>query len=205
MIRHKLMTGFTLIEMTVGISIMAMIGLAVLGLQYIIGQSQTTLFNQSIKVEIANTSIAAILREIRTARSGENGAYVIETGENQSFVFYSDVDFDGQTEKIRYFLEGTELKKGVIQPTGFPATYPMEDEVIRIVAENVQNSTLPIFYFYNSDWPEDVANNPLATPVDSDNVRMVRVYLRINTKPEDTDNDYVLDSFAQIRTLKDNL
>lgn len=205
MTKHKLRSGFTLIEMTVGISIMAMIGLAVLGLQYIIGQSQTVAFDQSIKIEIANSSLASLIREIRTARAGDNGAYVIENGTNQTMTFYSDVDFDGLAEKVRYFMDGTSLKKGVIEPTGYPVDYPSNTEKISIVSEYVRNDTAPIFYYYNGDWPADTINNPLPTPVDPDTVRLVRVYLRINPKEDDSGGDYVLDSFAQIRTVKDNL
>ena len=35
---------------------------------------------------------------------GDNGAYIIEKAEDYEIIFYSDIDKDGDTERIRYFI-----------------------------------------------------------------------------------------------------
>lgn len=202
---YLLQQGFTLVEVSVGATIMVIIGMAIVGLQYIIGQSQTLVLDQSVKIELANSSASELIREIRSARSGDNGAYVIESGDAQTLTFYSDVDFDGQAEKVRYFLQGEILRKGTIEPTGYPVSYPQASENIRVISEDVRNLTTPMFYYYDENWPQQSAGNPMSVPVDPDAVRMIRVYIRINTEEDDATGDYVIDSYAQLRTIKQNL
>jgi len=197
--------GFTLVEVSVGAAVMVIIASAIAGLQYMINQNQILVFDNTIKVEIANGSVTALTREIRTARGGDNGAYTIEAASNQSMTFFSDVDFDGQAEKVRYFLQGTDLTKGVIEPIGYPVTYPSNTEKVRVIAENVRNGALPIFYYYNANWPTNPTGNPLPTPADPDSIKLVRIHVRVNPKANDSQRDYILEAFTQIRTLKNNL
>lgn len=197
--------GFTLVEVLVGMSAMIILGFAIAGLQYIMTQNQLLVFDNSIKVEISNSNLASLVRELRTARGGDNGAYAIESATHQAITFYSNIDDDSEAEKVRYFLQGTNLSKGIIEPVGYPVTYPSANEKVKIVSENVQNGTIPIFYYYNGDWPQDSINNPLPQPIDVSEVKLMRVYLRTNTRTNDPQSDYVLESVVQIRTLKENL
>lgn len=197
-------SGFTLIEMLISIVIMSMLGLALLSLQYIINQNQIVVWRSYTSVDEANRNVSSLVRELRTARSGDNGAFQLELADDNSLTFYSDVDFDGATERVRYFLVGNDLSKGVIEPTGFPVTYPAADEKVRILTENVRNTTNPVFYYYNEDWPEDTIKNPLTTPANPSDITLIRIFLKVNTQ-DDPEGDYVLESYAQLRTLKENL
>ncbi len=197
--------GFTLVEISVGLTVTIIIGLAIAGLQYIISKSQVAVYNGSIKVEYANSNVSAMVKEIRTAHNGDNGSYVIESATPTSFIFYSDIDADGKTERVRYYLNGTSLMKGIIKPTGSPITYPSASEQIRVVSDGVQNGATPVFSYYDKNWPTDTINNPIVSPVNASKVRVVKIYLRINTIANDSIHDYVMDSSAMIRTLKDNL
>ncbi|MBI1863863.1 type II secretion system protein [Candidatus Woesebacteria bacterium] len=198
-------SGFTLIELSIGLTVMVVIGVAIAGLQYIISKSQVAVYNGSLKVEYANSNVSALVREIRTSRNGDNGAYVIESATNTSLTFYSDIDADGKTERVRYFMNGTSLMKGVIKPSGNPITYPPANEQLRSVADSIQNGATPVFSYYNKNWPTDAINNPMSSPVNLSAIRMVKIYLRVNTITNDSIHDYVMDSAAMIRTLKDNL
>lgn len=197
--------GFTLIEVAVSgfLAVALLVGLA--GIQYIIGQNQLTTLNVSISVDEANATISTLAREIRAARQGDNGAYPIETADDYEIAFYSDIDFDGETEKVHYFIAGNTLTKETIEPTGVPVTYPPENAIVKIISENVRNLGSPMFYYYNGDWPQDTVNNPLITPADLSDIRLVRTTIRSNTRPSDPNTDYLVDTFTQIRMLKDNL
>lgn len=197
--------GFTLVEILIALVITGMMGAALLGLQFIISQNQIVAWQSYISVDEANVNVTNLVREIRTAKEGDNGAYPFASANNQEIIFYSDYDFDGVTERIRYFLNGTQFSKGVIEPTGQPATYPSGSEIVKLLSGNVRNGTDPVFYYYNGDWPADTVNNPLSTPANLSEIKLVRVLLKLNTNPNDTKNDYVLESYSQVRVLKENL
>jgi Tfp pilus assembly protein FimT len=199
----KTRSGFTLVEVAVGGAIMVIIGVALAGLQYLISQNQIVVFSGSTKLDAANNAARTMVREIRTMRSGDNGAYPIESATSQSIIFYSDIDYDGQAERIRYFLTGTTLQKGTIDPVGYPVTYPTNTEKIRTVADYVRNGSSPIFYYYNNAYPTDTINNPL-NPISIASIAMVQIYLRVNDKVN-ANTDYMVDSLAEIRMLKNNL
>ena len=114
-------------------------------------------------------------------------------------------DFDGQAEKVRYFLSGSDFSKGVIEPSGFPVSYPEAQEKVKVLSENVRNGNIPLFYYYNSDWPSDTSGNPLSTPASPSDVKLIKIFIRLNTSPGKPDKDYLLESNSQIRMLKENL
>lgn len=198
--------GFTLIELSVAGFVMVILGVAVLGLQRVLTDTQLAGFVNYMNVDEANRSVSQLAREVRTMRPGQNGAYPLVVGTDTEIRFYSDIDFDGESELVRYSLNGAAITKGVIEPVGFPATYPQANEVTKNVAENVQNTGVPLFLYFNDGWPEDSVNNPLPTPVDLAAVSLVRISLSINVNPENAGGStYSLSTNANIRTLKDNL
>jgi len=130
MIRKKILSqqGFTLIEVLVSCVIIIALGIGILGLQKIISQTQTFVFSRYLSVDQANSSMQALVKELRTARAGDNGAYPLELADDNEIIFYSDIDFDGETEKIHYWLEGEDFYKGIIEPEGYPVIYPLENK-----------------------------------------------------------------------------
>ena len=197
--------GFTLLEVVISLGIvMAIIG-AFVTIQVLVNQSFKFTFNTSVTVEHANSVTQKMIRAIRTAQASDNGAYALEVLDDQEIVFYADIDNDLQTERVRYFLDGTEIKQGIIEPTGFPVTYPTEFEAERILTELVQNGADPIFYYYNGDWPTDTTNNPLAPAVRFSDTQFVQISLRINADPDRKTQEFTLAPFVQVRNLKDNL
>ena len=198
-------SGFTLIEVMVVSMVTVVLAGAVVGLNYIIGRSQMLAFRSFTTVDETNASVSSLVKEIRTAQYGDNGAYPIEFADYQNIVFYSDIDIDGDSEKVRYFLDGTDLKKVTTEPSGVPPQYLPADAKTKVVATNVRNGGSPLFYYFNENYPLDTLNNPLSYPASIANVTLVQVVLRINPVEEEPNTDYILDSFTNIRLLKDNL
>lgn len=196
--------GFTLVEVLIVASITVILGIAILGLQYIISQNQVEVWKNYISADEANSNISIMARELRNAKTGENGAYPLELAGDNEIVFYSDHDFDGEVDRIRYTRLGELLIKGVIKPTGFPARYPRENEKTKTVAENIRNGATPIFYYYNGNWPLDTTNNPLNTPTRLSDTKLMRLYLEINPQ-QNSEKNYKLETYVQIRSLKENL
>ncbi|EKD62628.1 MAG: hypothetical protein ACD_52C00108G0003 [uncultured bacterium] len=197
--------GFTIVEVMVTGFLAVVVGATLVGLQYILTQNQLTVFSNFVNVDEANFSITNMERELRTARSGDNGAYPLEIAGDWEIVFYTDIDYDSSAERVRYTLTGSTLVKGVTQPNGFPITYPTANEAVKIVSENVRNGTEPVFYYYNDGWPLDTQTNPLTSPQRIPDTRLVRLLVRLNSDSSGPDKDYVLESTVTIRELKDNL
>jgi prepilin-type N-terminal cleavage/methylation domain-containing protein len=202
---NKNSQGLTLIEVLIGIVILGMLGLGVLSLQYLLGQNQTLVYKNYINVDEASSAVAQFSKEIRIMRSSDSGVYALDTVGDFEIIFYSDVDFDEETEKIRYFLDGTSFSKGTIEPVGYPVAYPQEAEKVKVLTTNARNLSEPTFYYYNSDWPSDTENNPLASSERLNQTRTIKIYLRVNTTADEAEKDFVLESYIQPRMLKDNL
>jgi len=197
--------GMSLVEMMVAIAIflLMMSGLSMLFLQsfrsntFIIEEGRTTFFNQR--------AVQKGVNEFRRARQADNGAYPLDSGSNNSVTFYADTDSDGQTERVHYFLDGTELKRGIRHPTaGTPVTYASGDETVTVVATAIVNtSAQPVFTYYNANYPGDTVNNPIATPIAVSAVRLVKAHLAMNIDPNHAPDNINFESFAELRNLNE--
>ncbi len=157
-------------------------------------------------IRYAQKAIDNMTREIREASTAEDGSYALEKADDNEIIFYSDIDEDASTERVRYFVENNALKKGVVNPTGSPLTYDTNNEIVTTVAYYIRNSTgEPIFTYYNGDYPLDKVNNPLPTPSRLIDTKLIHVYVKINVDPQRSPTDFVLESDVQLRNLKSNL
>jgi len=197
-------SGFTLIEILISVILITILAGAVLSIQFFISQNQISVFRNYLSVEDSNSSVSMFVREVRNAKDAEDGSFSLVSLSDQEIIFYSDYDFDGKVERIRYSLTGTSLTKGVIEPTDPPITYPESAETIKILTNYVRNGTDPVFYYYNKDWPQDIINNPLPLANRLSDTQLVKIALTLNTKAGDPARDYTIESFAQIRLVKEN-
>lgn len=114
--------GFTLIETLVIIFVFVLIMGALSSLIVRGYRNYGYILRQSIAVNEARKGIRIMVKEIREARSGDDGSYPIEKAQDKEFIFYSDIDKDDETERIRYFLgstnSGSETKECVTFNTG---------------------------------------------------------------------------------------
>ncbi len=96
--------GFSLLEAIIVIFIFALMMAVLSGLVLMLYQTHSYEWQQSIALGEARKGIEIMVKEIREARQGENGAFPIEKAGDKEFIFYSDIDNDGKTERVRYFL-----------------------------------------------------------------------------------------------------
>ena len=192
--------GFTLVEMLVYILIFS--SLVFMSSDFIINGFRSTTYGieQEEATKIAKKTVDYMILEIREAKRSNRGDYLLDDVSSQSFSFYSDIDSDSNVEKIRYFLDGDLLKRGVIEPVGSPLEYISSNEIIEIVAENINNQALDIFTYY------DTNQNQIINPGgDRDKIRLIKIYLLVNVTPEIMPADYIINMDIHFRNLKDNL
>ena len=162
---------------TIGIFLLAMFGitmLARLGFRY-----YNFVFNQAEIVSAIQTSINTMSKEIREIRQADSGGFAIEEGVNNEFIFYSDVDKTAEVERVRYFLTGNCLKRGIVKPTGTPARYVTSGEQVKDISCNITNSAQQPVFTYYSGYPG--STTLLTTPADPHKVKVIKIYLRISS------------------------
>ncbi len=197
--------GLTLLEIIITLSIFIILILA--WNNFAIQSYRSAAFGQEQLEAIrqAKNGIDTMAQELRELSKSETGSYGLEYAGDYEIIFYTDIDEDISTERVRYFLEGTNLKKGVIEATGNPLVYEAENEVITTISTNVHNDTLPIFIYYNGNYPYDTTNNPLPAPALLIETKLIHVFLRININPNRAPENFDLETDVQIRNLKNNL
>lgn len=195
--------GVSLVEVMIAIFIML---IAVTGFTYLFINSWKTnkfVLEEGLASAAASRTTNILVSELRRVRQADNGDFPIESGDNFDLKVYLDVDRDGVTERVHYFLEDEQLKKGITEPTGSaPVSYPAADDSVTVMASYVTNTpSQPVFYYYNGNYPGDTANNPLTTPAVVGNVKLIRVRLFVNIDPVNAPNNVEIESFVYPRNL----
>ena len=199
-------SGLTIVEMLIAIFIFVlMMGGSVFLLSQIYKRYGFSM-EQGMSVNETQGAMKVMIEEIRRARQADSGAYPIVSADDFDFVYYSDINKDHVTERVHYYLENKMIKKGIAEPSGTPPAYPAGDQSVSVIAEHVQNTTdEPLFLYYNSDYPQDQVNNPLTTPVTRvSQIRLVKVDIFFNLDPYRSPDNIRLESYVEMRNLKDN-
>ena len=192
--------GFTLVETLVGIAIFIVIFLVLTLFSKNVWTYNSFIGGELEAINNGRLALKTMIAEIRTASSGNNGSYAINQASATSFTFYSDIYDNGLKEKVRYFLNGTTLQKGVIKPTGSPLAYT-GSETITTLVPNVTNST--IFEYYDKNYDGNTA--ALSTPTDISALRLVKITITIDKNVNQPPAAVTISSQVSLRNIKDNL
>lgn len=203
---HKL-RGMSLIEMLMAIAIALAImgGFTLLFLRT--WDTNKFILEEGMASAAASHATNKLVIQLRGTQQADNGDYPIESADKFSLIFYCDIDNDGVVEKVHYFLDDAndQLKMGISDPLATnPVTYPANDTTVSVIANYVVNDTSdPLFYYYNKNYPGDTVNNPLATPADVGAIEMIRIHLYVNINPVHAPDNINIESFVDLRNLHD--
>jgi prepilin-type N-terminal cleavage/methylation domain-containing protein len=138
---------------------------------------------------------------IRQAQDSSVGDYAIEEAASTTLTVYSDIIDNPYRERVRYFVEEAELKRGVLTPSGQPLVYDEADEEIEVLMRNISNVT---FLYYGEEYRG--TTSALIHPFPVSDVRMVEVIITIDDDPNREPNPLgEVSMFVQLRNLKNNL
>lgn len=190
-------------EIMVALSIFALISVAVGWIFTRSIRSTDVIWTQLATQNDGRAAIEQFVDDVRRAEISSIGSYPIAAASSTEFVFYANIDNDSSREKVRFFLDGTDLKKGVVKPSGEPLNYDGEESVVT-VAEAVVNTThsIPLFEYYDETYP--VTSTPLTMPDQLTDIRIVRMQLELEKDPTKTPVPLHVESVASIRNLKSN-
>jgi len=197
--------GFTLMETLVVIAIYSAVIGGVITLLTTVIRTPNQQLRAADNIDQARKVISIFTNEMRNAMHGNDGSYQITSAGDAQVVFYSGYSATGMNVlRIRYFLSGDTLYKGVVTPTGSPLAYNLLSEVVTPVQYNLANGFTPVFYYYNDSY--DGATSPLVQPVSLTQVKFVKINLVVKkqSSAEDT-STFVIEGGTAIRSLKTNL
>lgn len=196
--------GLTLIEILFALGIFLMVVV-------LIGSFQKNIFffnsitqkNLSAQMEGRRAS-KSVASDLRQASPSSLGAYPILQASSTSVTFYADTNSDGLKERIRYFLSGTDFRKGVVVPSGNPLTYNQANESITTLVSNVTNlNAIPVFEYFDTNYAG--TSTPLTVPIDILSIRLVKLVLVIDENPDEPPPSLTITTQVTIRNIKDNL
>ena len=194
--------GFTLIEAIVALGIFALLVGSIVAILLFSWKAKSVVWEQLETQNEGRKVVQDFINEIRTAAASSVGAYPIATAQSQQIIFYADPDKDSLRERIRYYLDGRTLIKGVTKPTSSPPTYDLSDEVVMEIMHDVANGTSSVFSYYDDNYAG--SGLPKSYPVNVTNVRMVGISLKMDENPQITPAPFYIESKAMLRSYKNN-
>ncbi|OGG80194.1 hypothetical protein A3A39_02900 [Candidatus Kaiserbacteria bacterium RIFCSPLOWO2_01_FULL_54_13] len=188
--------GVTAIEVFVWIAIFIVTMLAIVSTLLYFYRTNRYTIEQASAVTSAQRGLEQVVKTIREGAYSSQGAFPIVSISANDFVFYADVDSDALIERVHYYIEGTNLMRGVIEATGNPPDYT-GGEAGSVVAEYVRNIDQSITTFrYYDELGSEITNYANWTAV-----RFVKVTLAVNVIVATLPNQLTLNSSAAIRNL----
>lgn len=203
--------GITLVEtlVSIGIFSIVMLGTSI----FFVRMWEVNSFTYEIGIAsfVANRGIEEATQNIRKARPAENGAFAIEYADEDEITFFMDYDYDGVAERIHYFVENERFQMGVREPdlSTTPISYAEGDELVIDAANYIVNESngYDTFEYYGDENEAysygDVDSNKLTTPIDTGDIKMVKILLFVNPDPIRKPNNVRIQSFVVIRNLTD--
>ncbi len=197
--------GFTILELLVAVSIFSglMIMAALLFTNVFTGSNQQVFALSN--VDQARLVTSQFTNEMRNATTGVEGSAPLNTASDNQIIFFSRAASPGATvNRIRYYLNGINLYKGVTLPSGNPPNYNLAQESNIIVQRDMTNGVTPIFTYYDGNYAG--AGNALAQPVNINSIKFVKINLIVLTRvKENINTTFSINAGATVRNLKNNL
>jgi prepilin-type N-terminal cleavage/methylation domain-containing protein len=195
------MKGFSLLEVVISVSIIGIIIVSVASLpRDVFFFNSVITSNLSVEQE-GRKVLRPMVNELRGASPSSTGTYPIETASSTAITFYADINNNGNKERIRYFVQGNTLKRGVVYPSGTPLSYSTTTESVSNLITDLA-ATSSIFYYYDSQYTG--TSSPLTTPPPITQIRLVKISIPIDKNGPRPPSTVIVTSQVSIRNLKDN-
>lgn len=193
--------GFSLVEILIVVGILGI-------LFVIISAFQTNVWRENIAEQSAleaegelRRTIQQFMHDVRGSAPSNTGSYPVELASTTALTLYGDSDGDADRERIRYFISGATLVRGITNPSGTPASYSDSNENKKTMVHYLAVSSTRFEYF---DGAYMGTSSPLAQPVDNYRVRLIRLTVTVDKDSSRSPLPLTMTGQSLIRSLKDN-
>lgn len=197
--------GFSLVEFLLAIVIATVVGFVVtLFAKNVISFGSSAQANMTAILE-SRKILSTMVAELRSISPSALGAYPIESVATSSIVFFTDVNSDNVSDRVRYFLDPAtrSVKRGVTLATGEPPGYTVAEEITIIATDVINGPAAPLFDYHTGNYAG--TSSPMVLPGDISTIRLVKINMIIDRDPNRPPEPMTLSSQAAMRNLKDNL
>ncbi len=187
----------SIVEMLVAISIIAVITVVIAQSVIAFYRSNRVAFEESYQIRSAERGVQVLVRDLREATYGDNGAYPLAAIASSSITFYADVDRTSPVEQIHYEVSGTRLTRTVVSSAGVPPVYngAISTSTVSDYVRNFDDNA-SMFRYYDAEGVEVVSNADIADVVS------VSVTVIVDITPIHSPGEFTLKSGATIRNLR---
>lgn len=197
MIMNPPSRAFSLVETIVVISLTTLVGLGLFAMIAFFYRTNAYLLEATSAVDSASRGLSESLETLREASYGEDGTYPLASAATSSITFYADTDADASVERVRLYLSGTTLYRGVTNASGNPPSYAGQAEAIETIATYVKNAqSVPLFRYYDEDGTE------VASGTDIARIRQITVRLDVDINPQRAPNILRLEGASTLRNIR---
>jgi prepilin-type N-terminal cleavage/methylation domain-containing protein len=197
--------GFTLVEVIVVVAIFVVLifGLVAMLNAIFVNSNQQLLSLDSI--DQARAVLSTFTNEVRNASTGSDGSYPLNQAADSQIIFFSNYGVkNGAIERIRYYISGNILYKGIVLPTGSPLSYNLSSETVKAIMTGISNTSGQLFFYYDGNY--NGTTSALAQPVNLNSVRFIKMNLNVlNQITKNSTSTFAISAGSAIRSVKDNL
>jgi type II secretory pathway pseudopilin PulG len=186
-----------MIEVVVAIGIIALITVAITQSVIMFYRVNRVAFEEAYQIRSAERGLQVMVRDLREATYGDDGAYPLGAIASSSITFYADLDRSNPIEKVEYKLIGKSLYRTVTNSTGNPPTYT-GNKATSTVSEYVRNfeENAPLIRYF------DAAGAEVTNASDIARVVSVSINLVVDITPVHAPGEFTLRSGATLRNLR---
>ena len=195
--------GFTLLELLVALGIFLLLivpisAILINGFKY-----NSVIWDQLEAQNDGRRAIREVADVLRKAENSSLGGFPIVSAGNNDLTVYANVDNDSYREKVRFWLDGTILKKNIIKPSGNPLSYSgtgTTTELSHYVVNIAKN--FPLFSYYDTNYTG--VESSLSVPLSVTAIRVIKIDLELEKNPDKTPVPLRVENMVQVRNLKSN-
>ncbi len=189
--------GLTFLEMLITVGIVSLIMVAIVNSVLFFYRANNTSLEQSYQIDSARRGIESLVRDLREARHGDDGAYPVASIATSSITFYTDVGNDQNVERVTYTLVGTTLYRSMLVSSGSPPTYQgtPATSTVSVYVRNIEEG-VPVFRYYDEEGGE------ITNVLEVGAVRFVSVSVVVNVLPTRAPEEFTLRTSATLRNLR---
>lgn len=193
----KHLRAFSLVEVIVVVGLTGIIMIAITQSVLSFYKSNQVSLEESYQIRSAQKGLDALVRDLREATYGDDGAYPVATMATSTLTFYSDVDHTSPIEKVSYVLSGTKLTRTVTKSSGTPPAYTGAG-TSSSVSDFVRNNEdkIAMFRYYNANGVEVTDSSHIRDVVS------VSISLVVDITPAHAPGEFTLRSSASLRNLR---
>ncbi len=193
--------GLTMVELVFAIAIVVFLGTVVVNFQNNIFSSGDFLQKSFLAEGDARSVLRVLVSELRSMNYSGFGGYPITSVEPNSIIFFSDINSDKITERLRYFVEGGHLKRGVVFSEGTPPSYDIFKESVSIIVRDIVSENVFFYFDTNYEGTGEQLTHPINIPI----IKLIKIKLIIDLDKGEREVPFEISSQVSIRNLKDNL